>query len=85
MMAFEPLGPIGAGTYFIDPDGDPSTPLRVVYDIPADGWSIWIGGAKFSDAGHVGFSITTVANLVTRLPRPYVGRSTGRTEYRRPR
>jgi len=65
MMAFEPLGPIGAGTYFIDPDGDPSTPLRVVYDIPADGWSMWIGGVKFSDAGHVGFSITTVANLVT--------------------
>src|SRR6185295_6388904 len=44
MMALEPLGPIGAGTYFIDPDGDPSTPLRVVYDIPADGWSMWIGG-----------------------------------------
>ena len=65
MMAFEPLNPIGVGTYFIDPDGDPSTPLRVVYDIPADGWSMWIGGAKFSDAGHVGFSITTVANLVT--------------------
>jgi hypothetical protein len=65
VMGFEPLGPISAGTYFIDPDGDPSTPLRVVYDIPAPGWSQWIGAAKFSDAGHVGVSITTVANLVT--------------------
>ena len=86
IMAFEPLGPIGAGTYFIDPDGDPSTPLRVVYDVPADGWSKWIGAAKFSDAGHVGLSITTVANLVTDgCTRPCVGRSTGRTERRRPR
>jgi hypothetical protein len=65
MMEREPLGPIEAGTYFIDPDGDPSTPLRVVYDIPADGWSNWIGAAKFSDAGHTGVSITSVANLVT--------------------
>jgi len=64
-MALEPLGPIDAGTYFIDPDGDTSTPLRVVYEVPADGWSEWIGAAKFSDIGHVGVSITTVSNLVT--------------------
>ncbi|MDP9300199.1 MAG: hypothetical protein M3P43_04790 [Actinomycetota bacterium] len=47
MMDFEPLGPIEPGTYFIDADLDPSTPLRVVYDIPAEGWSNWIGAAKF--------------------------------------
>jgi hypothetical protein len=65
IMGFRPLGPIDPGTYFIDPDGDPSTPLRVVYEVPAEGWSQWIGAAKFSDAGHVGVSITTVSNLVS--------------------
>ena len=64
IMELEPLGPIEAGTYFIDPDGDASTPLRVVYEVPAEGWSEWIGAAKFSDVGHVGVSITTVTNLV---------------------
>jgi hypothetical protein len=29
---FSPLEP---GTYFIDPDLDPSTPLRVVYEVPS--------------------------------------------------
>jgi hypothetical protein len=59
------LGPIEPGAYFIDPDLDPSTPLRVVYEVPAQGWSMWVGGAKFSDAGHVGVSITNVVNLVS--------------------
>lgn len=57
-------GRLDPGLYFHDPDLDPSTPMRVVYEMPADGWSQWIGGAKFSDAGHVGVSITTVVNLV---------------------
>jgi hypothetical protein len=65
IWSFTPLGPIEPGTYFIDPDLDPSTPLRVVYEIPTQGWSQWIGGAKFNDKGHVGVSITTVVNLVT--------------------
>jgi hypothetical protein len=52
------------GTYFIDPDADPSTPLRVVYEVPVEGWSQWIGGAKFGEYGHVGVSITTVTNVV---------------------
>ena len=65
VMAFKPLGPIEAGTYFVDADLDPSTPLRVVYDVPAEGWSNWIGATKFGpDDGHVGVSITTVVNLV---------------------
>ena len=64
-MASTPFDRLEPGTYDIDPDGDPSTTMRVVFDIPADGWSSWIGAAKFSDAGHVGVSITTVANLVT--------------------
>ena len=65
IMELEPLGPIEPGAYFIDPDGDAATPLRVVYEVAADGWSEWIGAAKFSDVGHVGVSITTVTNLVT--------------------
>ena len=58
---FDPLAP---GVYFLDPDLEPSTPLRVVYEIPADGWSRWIGAAKFAGAGHVGVSISTVTNVV---------------------
>jgi hypothetical protein len=58
---FSPLEP---GTYFIDPDGDSSTPLRVVYEVPAEGWSMWIGAVKFAEDGHVGVSITTVTNVV---------------------
>ena len=57
-------GAIDPGTYFHDPDLDPATPLRVVWEIAAEGWDQWIGGAKYSDAGHVGVSITTVVNLV---------------------
>ena len=64
VMQIEYFAPLEPGTYSIDPDVDPSTPLRVVYEIPAEGWEQWIGAAKFSDAGHVGVSITTVSNLV---------------------
>ena len=58
------LAPIEPGTYFMDPDLDPSTPLRVVYEVPAEGWSQWVGAVKFGDEGHVAASITTVVNLV---------------------
>jgi hypothetical protein len=33
---FPPLEP---GTHFIDPDADPSTPVRVVCEVPVEGWS----------------------------------------------
>jgi hypothetical protein len=58
------LQPVEPGTYFMDPDLDPATPMRVVYDIEADGWSQWAGGYKPFDGGHVGLSIATVRNLV---------------------
>ena len=58
---FTPLEP---GAYVIDPDGDPSTPLRVGYEIPVEGWSKGIGAVKLSDYGHIGVSITTVTNVV---------------------
>lgn len=62
----EPLSPVEPGTYFIDADLDPSTSLRVVFDIPAEGWSSWLGATKFGpDDGHVAVSMTTVVNLVT--------------------
>jgi hypothetical protein len=32
IMELEPFAPLELGTYFIDPDLDPSTPLRVVYE-----------------------------------------------------
>jgi hypothetical protein len=60
---FAPLEP---GTYSIDPDGDPSTELRVEYEVPEDGWLQWIGALRTSEEteGHVGVSIFTVDNLV---------------------
>jgi hypothetical protein len=60
----EYFAPLEPGTYSIDPDVDPSTPLRVEFGIPAQGWSRWIGAWKISDDGHIGVSITTVTNLV---------------------
>ncbi len=65
IMELEPFAPLEPGTYFIDPDLDPSTPLRVVYEVPAEGWAQWIGAAKPADDGHVMVSITTVTNLVS--------------------
>ena len=61
----EPFTDLEPGTYAIDPDLDPSTPLRVTWEIPAEGWKSWIGAGKPSDAGWVSVSITTVSNLVT--------------------
>ena len=65
IMEIEHFAPLEPGTYSIDPDLDPSTPLQVIYEIGAEGWSMWIGAAKFVGDGHVGVSITTVSNLVS--------------------
>jgi hypothetical protein len=65
IWAIPAFSSLAMGTYFIDPDLDASTPLRVVYDVPAEGWSQWTGAAKFAGEGHVGLSITTVRNLVS--------------------
>lgn len=65
IMELDPFAPLEPGTYFIDPDLDPSTPLRIVYEIPTEGWQQWIGAVRFAEDGHVGLSITTVSNLVT--------------------
>jgi hypothetical protein len=63
-MELEPFASLEPRTYFIHPDNDPSTPLRVVYEVSFEGWSQWIGAAKFAGDGHVGVSISTVTNLV---------------------
>ena len=56
--------PLETGTYLIDPDDDPSTPLRVVYTIAADGWQQWFGASKSTHDDHVLVSIVTVTDLV---------------------
>ena len=64
VMGLEKFAPLEPGTYFIDPDSDPSTPLRVVYEVPFEGWSQWFGALKDAGDGHVMINITTVVNLV---------------------
>ena len=59
---FPPLKP---GRYFIDPDGDVTTPLRVTYEVAAEGWSAWFGAVKFASPGITTLSITTVTNVVS--------------------
>src|SRR6476619_5424528 len=48
IMELPDFAPLEPGTYFIDPDADPSTPLRVVYEVPMEGWSQWIGAFRRS-------------------------------------
>jgi hypothetical protein len=69
-MDIEPFAPLEPGTYFIDPDGDSSTPLRVEYTVPPD-WSMWTGAVKFAGDGYVAVSIVTVTNLVGHACRDH--------------
>lgn len=62
---FEDFSILDPGVYSIDPDADPSTPLRVLWEVPFYGWYKWIGAAKSVGDGHVGVGITTVTNLVS--------------------
>jgi hypothetical protein len=60
---FEP-----GGRYFVDPDGDDATPLRVTFQVATEGWSNWFGAVKpvpGEGDGFTGLSITTVTNLVS--------------------
>ena len=77
------FAPLEAKTYYIDPDNDPSTPLRVTYTVPEEGWLMWIGTVKREEAVGVDrkvmVSITTVSNLMRdacvdqRLADPPIG------------
>lgn len=65
--AFSVPGDFGAlepTTYWVDPDFDSCTPLRVLYTIPAEGWQAWTGAFKETGDQRVGVSIVTVTNLV---------------------
>ena len=50
------------GRYFVDPDDDASTPLRVTYDVTEEGWGSWFGaaGSRHPGPGGASFSITSV-------------------------
>jgi hypothetical protein len=65
-MELEEFAPLDPGTYFIDPDLDPSTPLVVTYEVPSDGWAQWTGAVKWDDEAKRldAVAITTVTNLV---------------------
>ena len=66
VMGLPEFAPLDPGAYFIDPDLDPSTPLRVTYEVPSEGWGQWIGAVKWDDAAKRldAVAITTVTNLV---------------------
>ena len=51
-------------TYWVDPDVDSCTPLRVLFTIPAEGWRSWTGTFKETGDQRVGVSIVSVTNLV---------------------
>ena len=57
--------PLDPGRWYVDPDGDDSTPLRVSFDVAAPGWHSWLGTVDFSGPSHVVLTTTTITNLVT--------------------
>lgn len=59
----EEFVPLEVGRWYVDPDGDAATPLRVSFDIPAEGWVSWLGAANFSGESHIALSTMTVDNL----------------------
>jgi hypothetical protein len=68
-------------TYWVDPDFDDCTPLRVLFTIPGPGWLQWFGSFKpDAEGGRVAVSIVDVTNLVVdgctdhALADPPVGR-----------
>jgi hypothetical protein len=67
---FSALAP---GRYYLDPDNDGTTPMRVTYQLATEGWDQWFGALKpvAGGDGYTGFSITTVPNLVTDACRDH--------------
>ena len=67
ILKVEEFASLSPGTYSIDPDGDPSTPVKLLFTIADPGWNQWIGAFKEEEGGRgrsVSVSITTVDNLV---------------------
>ena len=59
-----------SGTYFIDPDGDAATPLRVTFDVGL-GWMSWLGAVKFVGDDHLALTIATVSNVAREACRDH--------------
>ena len=60
--------PLTPGRYFLDPDGDDATPLRVTYQVAPGDWEAWFGAVKLlvaDESQSTGLSIATVTNLAT--------------------
>ena len=57
----------GPGRYFVDPDGDDATPLRVTFQTASGGFGSWFGWGNYLPEadGFTALSITTVTNLVS--------------------
>jgi hypothetical protein len=60
------FGPLEPGAYDVQPE---NIPVRVVFTVPAEGWTAWIGAAKPEQTPGreyrlVGMSIVNVTNLV---------------------
>ena len=53
------------GLYFTDPDLDPTTPLRVTYEVKGEGWETWFGAVKPTSFGFTMLTITEMTNLVS--------------------
>lgn len=51
------------GAYVIDPDGDDSTPLRVLFDVTEEGWEPAFGAVQSNPDGYTGVFITAIDNL----------------------
>jgi hypothetical protein len=56
--------PLQPGRWFVDPDGDASTPLRVSFEVSAGGWESWLGTVKFGGGGHAMLTVAAIDNLV---------------------
>ncbi len=65
--------PLTPGRYFLDPDGDDATPLRVTFEIAPADWEAWFGAVKLLVADEpqsTGLSIATVTNVATDVCPP---------------
>lgn len=63
VMATDDFVPLEPGDYFIDPDGDATTPMRVTFSVPVKGWTSWYGAFK-DDGQRTILSLVTVTNVV---------------------
>jgi len=65
--------PLTPGRYFLDPDGDDATPLRVTYQVTPGDWEAWFGAVKLLVADEpqtTGLSIATVTNVAADVCPP---------------